>query len=268
MSENAHNLEQLQSRALHETAEDIDLIKGALGRLHSSSEKQSKEIIQSRNNLARLRTEYLELKNERDELLQECKAYGSNYAKLESQLKEAEHSSSQKEEEYSEELSRLGYESNEQKAEIKQLKEQVAEKEEAFLSQTDTHAELLMRIDALNKELGQYAKENHDLNLQLMEQKNQDDTFKRQAERKIAELTEASKTVNQMKKMLGMTDLADQAEELSTETTETSEASKDSKFPASNDTFPGNASGRLSMEDSFEQWLNPTRGREFSLLEE
>ena len=144
-------------------------------------------------------------------------------------------------------------------AELKKELQEIDTKNNHLLNQFKTQLtlaeekieSLTARLQEQAKELGQQEKSNHDMNLLLMEKDNQHSAFKKQAERKIAELSEASKTVEKMRKMLAGVQsttekTTDQIDLNYTLTTESSE----------------------SMTDSFEQWLKPAGDKKFKLIED
>jgi chromosome segregation ATPase len=140
-------------------------------------------------------------------------------------------------------------------AELKKELEEITNKNNAVLNELKARlavAEekmqtLTTRLEEKSKELGQQAKNNHDMNLLLMEKDNQHSAFKKQAERKIAELNEASKTVEKMRKMLG--DFQSQPEKIDLNYTLTTEPDE-------------------SMTNSFEQWLKPAENKKFKLIDD
>lgn len=233
MPEKARNLDQpIQACTSVETNEDISLIQDALTRLYKGCEKHSKELIESRNISNKLKDEHKELRSECDALAQENLLLNDEKNTYQVDLDKA-----------TEQLS-------EQASKAQELEQQLVATQAELAESKETQKNIAQKLEEQAKELGQQAKENHDLNLMLLEKQNQHLAFERSARRKMSELAEDSKTLKEMRKMLGQ------------------ESAPKAHAPvASNDT---NATiiDPASMEDSFEQWLNPPGSKDFNLIDE
>lgn len=229
MSENAHNIDQpFQASMSVKTNQDIAVIQEALSRLHSGCQQHSEALIEARNSSARFKDECAELKLELNASMQIQSSLKAKQLELEKKLHEKDNGHHQL---------------------LSDLKNQLTTAEEKIRS-------LEENLEEQGRELGRQAKGSHDLNLLLMEKNNEYATFKKQAERKIAELSEASKTIEQMRKMLGGTQSSP----------EPTQVKEEKRLPPTD--YSLTPPSPESMADSFEQWLKPAAGKTFHLLDD
>lgn len=271
MSDKAHNVEQhLQAVACIEN-KNIRAIKEALGKLEEDNQRNSATLIQLRNELAPVKSQAAELKAEASALTQEKLDLQKYVNQLEAQLNDEQVKAKSAETKLEEQIKRIQAEKTNEKSLLESMqqnfatkiaelmtlqKEQAHELEQAKLAKEALKAQLEQK----NKELAEQTKNNHDLGLQLLEKDNRYNSFKSQAEKRIAELTEASHTVEQMRKMLSG---------LQTRYTNISAATPNDEtqafqFGYSTETKPSapvQVQSAKDMEDSFEQWLNPSGAR-------
>jgi chromosome segregation ATPase len=291
MSDKAHNVEKpLQAVACIEANEskEIQVIQAALDRLHQGYQKSNTDLIEARNQSARLKSQAVELKAEASALAQEKLSLEQRISLLEAEHKQAlnelqdrlsdeQAKAKSAEAKLDKQIQLAQAEKANEQSQLDSLQQQLTaktaelatlqEQQAGELQQVKLAKEALKaQLEEKNKELAKQVKDNHDLNLQLLEKDNRFNAFRSQADKRIAELTEASHTVEQMRKMLG----GFQAP-TATENTPSSETT-----PAIESTHvhqPVAAAPQQStedMEESFEQWLNPSGARQkaqFNLMD-
>jgi chromosome segregation ATPase len=252
MSEKAHNLEQpFQASTSVETHEDIALIKEALNRLHTGCDKHSKELIESRNLSTRLKNECAELQAECDSLSQE--------------LKNQEHKAQELKNRFSNQLQELKGQRDSKEKQVTEIGQQLSKKEDIIEKQTVAHNELMQKLDEQSKKSAHQVKECHDLNLLLLEKENRYRALEKRTEKDIEKFRKDSRILAELRNMLGGSHSpAEQTTDSLHKKTHVGEKPTEDQEKITSVVGP---QASQTMEESFEQWLNPPNNKDFQQIE-